>query len=348
MSVISLCFFFIVRIEILAMSLSKIPFDLLKGRENFDTWEVGARAYLTIKDLWDWTTKAPVSAAPTEVAADAKARGELTLLLDPTLYSYVSNAGTTKEAWDSIKGAFQDTGMSNNIFTLQKFVSTRTEDFKSIEEYVNEMLKLWKKVKTAGYNIDEKTAGSLMLAGLPVEYRPMILGIKNCGKEITVDYVKTLLLQDVYFDRDRSDGESAMVARFKKGRDQKKKPVKCYNCGGNHFRNKCPSLKNKKNEDEKEKVLFSAFAVKEQSNTWYIDSGATSHMTFEKNAVQRLEKSKIASATAASGTQMTIIGMGDVNKRISSKKKFAVKKCPGNTKYLCEYAVRQPNGAFGP
>lgn len=45
----------------------KIPFELLKGRENFETWEVGAKAYLTIKEFWDWTEKEPDSAKADEV-----------------------------------------------------------------------------------------------------------------------------------------------------------------------------------------------------------------------------------------------------------------------------------------
>lgn len=306
------------------MSLSKIPFELLKGRENFDAWEVGAQAYLTIKDLWDWTKKAPNAEKPAEITSDAKAKGELTLLLDPSLYSYVAKSATTKDAWASIVGAFQDSGTSLNIFTLQKFVTSKTDDFKSMEEYVNEMLKMWRKVQTAGYNIDENTAGSLMLAGLPVEYRPMILGIKNSGKNITVDYVKTLLLQDVYFDRERND-ESALAVKSKKFFKKKSKDVKCFNCGGNHFKNKCPELKGKYNKNEKEKVLFSAFIANEKSDTWYIDSGATAHMTHQQNAVERLVKSKKDHVTAANGDSMKIIGMGDVKKCVDGIDDLVIK-----------------------
>lgn len=60
----------------------------------------------------------------------------------------------------------------------------------------------------------------------------------------------------------------------------RKNPVNCpcYNCSGPHFRNKCPELKNNKSA-ERDKVLFSAFSVCDKPDTWYIDSGATSHMT---------------------------------------------------------------------
>lgn len=316
-------------IQIAEMSLSKIPFELLKGRDNFDKWVVGAKAYLTIKDLWKWTSKPPSADSAAEVEADAKARSELILLIDSELYTYVSQEETTKAAWDGIKTAFEDSGTSLNIYTLRKFVTTSSDEFSTMELYVKEMLMLWSKVKAAGYSIDEKTAGSLMLGGLPKEYRPMILGIKNSGVEITVDYVKSLLLQDVYFDREKNDDETALAAKFGKKtfknqrNDKKTKVIKCYNCGGNHFKSKCPELKGK-NSDEKEKVLL-AFTASANSGTWYIDSGATSHMTNEKNTVERLMKSSKDHVTAANGDSMEVIGIGDVRKCISGKNDLLIK-----------------------
>lgn len=59
----------------------KNPFDLLKGRENFDSWENGVKAYLTIKFPCDWTTKKPDTSKPDEISKNAKAKGELTLLI---------------------------------------------------------------------------------------------------------------------------------------------------------------------------------------------------------------------------------------------------------------------------
>lgn len=270
------------------MSLNKIPFDLLRGRENFDAWEIGAKSYLIIKDMWYWCENKPDAAKNDEIKKDAKARSELTLLLDPSLYAYVSKAVTAKDAQDNIVKSFQDSGSDLNIFTLQKFVTAKTSDFKTLEEYVNEMMKLWRRVQTAGYDIDEKTAGSLMLIGLPNEYRPMILGIKNSGVAITVDYVKSLLLQDVLFDAVRNDSENVLAVKYK-GKKKLKK-VKCFNCGGPHYRNKCTELKNSKNE--KEKVLFSAFFTSKKSDEWFFDSGATANMSHEKESVKNIVKPK--------------------------------------------------------
>lgn len=147
------------------------------------------------------------------------------MLIDPSLYSYVANSVTTKDAWDGIVSAFQDNGTYQKILILVKFVTTKAENYPTRQEYVNTMMTLWRKVQTAGFSIDEKTAGSLMLGRLPEVYRPMIMGIEKSGQEITVDFAKNIILQDILIDDDAIEKESALKV-VAKPRTQKKK-IKC-------------------------------------------------------------------------------------------------------------------------
>lgn len=48
-----------------------------------------------------------------------------------------------------------------------------------MEDYVQKMCTLRTKVKSAGFKIDEEVAGSLILVGLPSEYKAMVLAIEN-------------------------------------------------------------------------------------------------------------------------------------------------------------------------
>lgn len=75
-----------------------------------------------------------------------------------------------------------------------------------MEKYVNEFLLYWRKSKIAGFNVEEQVIASLMLGGLPDEYRAMILGIENSGKELTVDYIKTILLQGIPDPKSKEGG----------------------------------------------------------------------------------------------------------------------------------------------
>lgn len=129
------------------------------------------------------------------------------------------------------------------------------------------------------FKIDEDVAVSIMLCGLTDDYRPLVMSIESKSAELTVDYVANVLFQEI---EHKSETETALVARnkkFNKIKKFEKKNLKCNDCGGQHFRNKCPSRK--ENINKIDVVLYSAWMVKEspKSDDWYFDSGVTAHMT---------------------------------------------------------------------
>lgn len=52
------------------------------------------------------------------------------------------------------------------------------------------------KVKKAGLKIDDELDASFMLAGLPDEFRSLVLAVENSTVKLTIDGVKTILLQE--------------------------------------------------------------------------------------------------------------------------------------------------------
>lgn len=164
----------------MADSSSKLSFTRLKGRENYDEWKVAAKSYLTIKGLW----KVIIAGDPEESPeTNARAIGEITLMIEPSLYNYVDDSLSAKVVWDGIAKAFDDSGTARKITILNQLVSIKLSIHDTMEEYVNEILLYWRKSKIAGFNIEEQVIASLMLGGLPEEYRAMILGIENSGIE---------------------------------------------------------------------------------------------------------------------------------------------------------------------
>lgn len=116
-----------------------------------------------------------------------------------------------------------------------------------MEKYINEILLYWQKSKVAGFKIDEDIIASLMLGGLPDDYQALILGIENSAKELTVDYVKTVLLQGVKDPLEPKEKDKALpgiVLRQKwKGKAKKnyKGKRRCFKCGDTlHFVVNCP------------------------------------------------------------------------------------------------------------
>ena len=144
----------------------------------------------------------------------------------------------------------------------------RLQNYKSVEDYVNEMVITALKVQNAGLKVDDELNASLMLAGLSDEYNVRCNG------------------------------------RRKLKRDAVNKKVQCYNCKlVGHYARNCPSRSNNNNSgngksnknfthssstllassvkefefcaktEEKEKCINSNNGV-----FFYVDSGCSSHM----------------------------------------------------------------------
>jgi len=261
---------------------STIPFDRLKGRENFAVWKTQAKSYLTVKGLWKYVSVGLAENANEEqIDKEAQAMAQLTLLLDPCTFSHIATATTAKSAWESLIEAFENKSVTRKVDLLRQLVQLRLTDCNSVEEYVNKMILTSLQVNTAGLTLDDEVIASLMLAGLPEEFLPMVLAVENSKEKLTVDAVKSILLQDAKFD---SKSGGALLAKSKKKPNKK---FKCHACGEiGHFAKSCANKNKKKNsnqsthENNNENLLLVALIANESSrDNWYVDSGATAHMT---------------------------------------------------------------------
>lgn len=104
--------------------------------------------------------------------------------------------------------------------------------------------------------------------------------------------MKNVLLQNIDFDETSENAMSVHNKKFKK-----KKNVKCYDCGGPHYRNKCPKRGEK--TDNAECVLYSALATETQKDDEFcIDSGASKHMTYKNMQMENIKKPLVGSASS--------------------------------------------------
>lgn len=67
-----------------------ISFDKLKGCSNFDEWKISAKSYLVIKGFWKL-----VNEEVDDDEKNEKAVGEITLMVEPPLYSYIAQTYTS-------------------------------------------------------------------------------------------------------------------------------------------------------------------------------------------------------------------------------------------------------------
>jgi len=62
-----------------------------------------------------------------------------------------------------------------------------------MEEYVNQVIETSQKLSRSGLKLEWTLIGSLLLAGLPERFAPMVMGIEHSGIDVTIDSIKTKL-----------------------------------------------------------------------------------------------------------------------------------------------------------
>lgn len=268
-----------------------LPIEKLKGRENFASWKFAMEAWLQLDDLWDVVTGDKVD--PTK---DRKALSKIILCLENINFSHVQSAKTAKEAWTALTNAFEDSGLTRRVGLLRQ-LTTRLENCKNVEEYVNLIISTAQKLSEIGFKVGEEWIGSLLLAGLPEHYGPMIMGLESSGTKITGDAIKVKLLQDIKVCESsrNNDSESAMYLNKKK-----KNLPKCYACNKiGHFASQC---RNKGNFDNNKKGkhiksnnnrAFLSTSSRNKDQGWFLDSGASAHITKEEKLLKNAKDSKV-------------------------------------------------------
>lgn len=320
--------------------LANIP--KLKGRENYDDWCFAAENVLVLEGMADAIKAAlPSSATPTQRADDLKAKAKLILTIDATLYVHIKQATTTYDLWKTLKNMFDDSGYSRRISLLRNLINIRLENCETMTSYVSQIIETGQKLKGTGFEINDQWIGSLMLAGLPEKYGPMIMAIEHSGINISADSIKTKLL-DMSADFEvksegafaaksyhkRNVGSTVKYGNVRENRTlapqpgpsctsnsennmaQRKKLIRCYKCKQiGHFKNQCPVT-----EKTKSNAFSAVFLTKEfNQSDWYLDSGASTHIVSNVNLLSNVcYQPETKEIIVANQTAVQVLCSGDM------------------------------------
>lgn len=186
----------------------------LKGRENYDDWAFAARNFLIFEGI-------DIDAIPVDLshAEDRKAKAKLVMTIDPKLYVHIKNETKVKDLWQKLQKLFDDSGFTRKISLLRTLISIRLDNCESMTSYVSQIVETAQRLKGTGFEINEEWIGSLLLAGLPEKFAPMIMAIEHSGIAINSDVIKTKLL-DMSSEVGDHDSEIALWSKQKQRVDQ--------------------------------------------------------------------------------------------------------------------------------
>lgn len=302
--------------------------EKLVGRENFATWKFSMKTYLQHENLWSCIE--PGNNDPIDPSKDTKAKAKLILLLDTQNYVHVQDCTTAKEVWHNLHQAFDDSGLTRRVGLLKDLINTTLESCISVEEYVSKIMNTAHKLRNIGFNVDDEWLGTLMLAGLPDEYKPMIMGLESSGIKINADSVKTKLIQEV-----NTSKSAVFFTKSKKPFNNKNyipsskpKGPRCFKCNKyGHFAKFCKQSKGASSKEESSSYVAAFSATVEQSvcDKWLIDSGASMHMTSRDDWLYNVTEPSVKSVTVANREPLAVKGVGYVDIPINQKDKIQVK-----------------------
>lgn len=311
----------------------------LKGRENYDEWSFAAENLLVLEGMIQFIKPAEPG-ADIKAADDERTKAKLILTIDSGLYVHIKETKTSLELWTKLKNMFADSGFSRKISLLRHLISIRQESCDSMTHYVTQIVETAQRLRGTGFAITDEWIGSLLLAGLPEMYSPMIMAIEHSGIQITTDAIKSKLIDlEVSFNLDTGGAAFAANKTYSKtqnntikkngcqqqtkmaSKQQSKKVISCYKCKEiGHFRNQCPLL-----QKNKETNAFSVVFLNGQysKSEWYVDSGASAHMTSNENWIENANFTpNLTEITVADSTKVPVKCSGDV--RITTDRNYDI------------------------
>lgn len=303
----------------------------LKGRENYDEWCFAAENLLVL-DGMDAYIK-PTAGSEIKPVEDAKTKAKLILTIDPSLYVHIRNTESSAALWNKLKTMFDDSGFSRKITLLRRLISIRLENCDSMAIYITQIVETAQRLNGTGFAITDEWVGSLLLAGLSDHYSPMIMAIEHSGILITADVIKSKLLdmevtnesgvsgaafaaKNKYYPGNtkpkKNGGANTSTSSKKTETNSITKEVVCYKCkGSGHYRNQCPLLKR-----TADKCVFSVVFMSGKFNKteWYVDSGASAHMTVNKDWLKNMKLSTcLPEIIVANESKVSVDCSGDVD-----------------------------------
>lgn len=209
------------------MANHSISFEKLNN-ENYMTWSVKMKMYLIKEDVWNVVRPVEAGAnivAGGGVAADAAANAELarredqalaliTLMVENDQLYLLRSAENGRDAWNALRDHHQRNTVSNRSRVMKKLFKTDISPGGSMQEHLQIMCDMIAKFHEMGHPLQEEVAVNAILASVGEEYEGLVTAIEAWEEDrLTLDIVKSKLLDEWKRKKDRKDVDAAYVVR---------------------------------------------------------------------------------------------------------------------------------------
>ena len=259
---------------------------------------------------------------------DERALASISLSVKPSLYLHINTCDTAKKAWDALKAAFEDTGLIRKIHLRRELNAIKFKDCRNMEDYLNRMLAVSQELSAINAEIPGDELAIIILSNLPDSYDPLVIALENCGTALTATFIRSRLLQEEarrHRSNTRTPEDTALSVK-----PSKNSVPTCYACKKpGHKYWECPKNKKKSNPNSGSKsepstrggrnsknALLTVDPTRQNQGTeseWYVDSGATCHMSGKRDWFNQLDEAVDSPLRMANNSVSEAQGVGDID-----------------------------------
>lgn len=251
---------------------------------NFHLWKYKLSMLLKEKNLWNIVTGVESSPLSDSLKANflvkqQKAASIITLCLSNAIIPDIIGEDDPKLIWDKLTSLYESKTLVNTLFLRRKLFTIVKSTTHTMREHINEVRSLADQLKLCGSPVDEKDIVMTLLMSLPEQHYSGVITALSTKKpsELSLDYIKSFLHEhDQRHTLTDNNAETAFISTSIPSR-------KCFFCKRpGHIKKDChkfASWMKKKNADGNIQASVATSRNRSDDLLWYLDSGASRHMT---------------------------------------------------------------------
>ena len=270
---------------------------------NYPTWRVQCRMALVRDGLWGIVAGTETLPGTVEggdrrskfLARRDRALATIVLTVEPSLLYLLGEPEDPSAVWQKLQDQFQKKTWANKLALRRRLHSLQLKDGESVQDHIKCMTELFNELAIVGDTIEEEDRVVYLLASLPDSFNTLVTALEANEEVPKMEVVTERLLHTERKQRDKTCVEErAMTVK----RQFKGQGVRCHYCRKlGHIQKNCTErIKNEeklkhgtpaetirgKKRDKVALLTCHVLGVRESSQNWIVDSGATCHICNSK------------------------------------------------------------------
>lgn len=292
------------------------------NNENYFVWKYRMEMLLIKEGLWSAISiDKPEPVTPEWIKTDNEARAYISLLVADNQLNHVRSASTARIAWNQLKEYHERASLSNKVRIMREICSLKLSEGGDAELHISRMTELFAKLSALGEKLSDNWVVAMLLSSLPRSYDTLITALETRPEnDLTISLVQSKLLEENQKKSKQLPSETALKSAAE-SRSFKKNfnTVECFFCKKKgHQKRDCRQYKDWLNKNPQKQVN----TVQEQnfvfttphekfSSEWIVDSGASCHISREKQSFVNLNVNARGQVMVGNGASISAEGRGE-------------------------------------